>query len=125
MPSDYNKSLIAAATPVKLYEYSLGQKFFDYRNSENLGDVFQGTVNFLFILAYTLSVIFIAVSGVKFMSSAGDKTKLETAKNSLTYSVLALILIFALTLLLNYIIDMFGGGPSYIVPFSSLFLTTP
>lgn len=129
MPSEFSKSYIAATvTPtqsVKLYEYSLGQRLFNYRNQENLGNVFQGTVNFFFILAYVISIIFIAVSGVKFMTSAGDKSKLETAKNSLKYSSLAFILIFLIGNLINYTISMFGGGPSYIVPFSNLFLTTP
>ena len=126
MPLDYKDYLAATVTPsVKIYEYSLGKTFFNFRNQENMGNAFQGTVNFLFYLAFTISIVFIAVSGVKFMSSAGDKSKLETATSSLKYSVLALVLVFLLGQLINYTISIFSGGPSYILPFSSLFLTNP
>lgn len=115
---------VNAASPLS-DEAQLGRSFFEYRTDEDLGNVFQNTVDFFFFLSYVICVIFIAVSGLKFITSAGDKGKLDSAKDSLKYSIIALAGLVLFNLILTYLIQIFGGGTSTIFTPEPLDQTNP
>lgn len=54
-------------------------------------DVIKAVVDTLLYLVGTLSIIFIIWSGFKYITSGGDPEKVKTAKNTLTYAVIGLI----------------------------------
>jgi len=105
------KTVLAASTD---FEKKLGDNFFKFGSGLELKDVIQNTVNFLFNLAYFFSIVFLVFSGVLFITSSGDKSKVETAKNSLKSAVIGLILLITFNLLVNFLVDIFGGSPNYI-----------
>lgn len=68
-----------------------------------------GTVfNILSLVAGILSVIFLVIGGIKYATSEGDSSKLTSAKNTLTYAILGLIISILAPLIASFVI---GRGP--------------
>lgn len=110
-----NSNLISASHPVNpsptpIVEKQLGEKLLNFGTGSNLIDATNSTIVFFWNIAIVLIIVFIVVSGIKFITSTGDKAKVEEAKNSLKYSLIAL----AILLVMNYVIftlfDEFFGG---------------
>ena len=60
------------------------------------------------ILAGTIAVIIIIVSGIKFLLSGGDAKKVEGARKSLTYAIIGLILILSASFIVSLIGQITG-----------------
>ena len=76
----------------------------------NLVGVVQGIVSVFLGLVALAAAIYIVLSGVKFITSGGDEGEAKKAKNGIIYAVIGLIVIGASILIVNLIIDAFGGG---------------
>ena len=64
---------------------------FKYGTQENsLGQLIGNAVNVLIILAFFLFLIYFLIGGLNWISSAGDKSKLEGARDTLTNAVIGL-----------------------------------
>src|SRR3989338_10606446 len=55
-----------------------------------------------------LAVFMIIWSGIQWITSEGDKTKLQAAKTRLTYSIIGLLVIFLSFFIVNIIGTIFG-----------------
>jgi hypothetical protein len=123
MPLDYSNFIAQSSTPVPSgnTERELGKSLLNYGTSENLIDATNSFISFFWDIAIVLIIVFIVVSGLKFITSSGDKVKAEEAKQSLKYSFIALIILILLQLIvLDYFIDLFGGGKTGIIKKPSL-----
>lgn len=69
---------------------------------------FENVVTAAFLFAGIIALIFIILSGIKFLTSGGDPKQLEGAKNTLTYAILGFILIFLSFAILNFISAITG-----------------
>lgn len=126
-----NSNLISASHPVNpsptpIVEKQLGEKLLNFGTESNLIDATNSTIVFFWNITIVLIIVFIVVSGIKFITSTGDKAKVEEAKNSLKYSLIALIIL----VVMNYVIftlfkELFGGGSSAIGSKPVLQRTTP
>ncbi len=58
----------------------------------SLGAIMSVGLNYLLGAGISISVITIILSGIKFMESRGDPKAADSAKNALTYSVVAFLL---------------------------------
>lgn len=65
--------------------------------------VFKLVLNWLLILAGTVALIFVILSGISYITSGGDQKKLENAKHTLTYAILGLIVILAAIFIIRII----------------------
>lgn len=101
----FNTKVLAQA-----YEKSVGNKIINFGSNRNLFDAMNTTADFLFNIGIALTFTFLAVSGVKYLMSAGDKNKTEEAKNSFLYSFLALVILFLINLSIKFIYQLFGAG---------------
>lgn len=70
--------------------------------------VFQNVVVALLSLVGVVSLIFIIVSGYKYMISRGDAKQLESAKHTLYYAVIGLVIVVFSFFLINIIADLTG-----------------
>lgn len=70
--------------------------------------LFQNVVTAAFLFAGIIALIFIILSGIKFLTSGGDPKQLEGAKNTLTYAILGFILILLSFAILNFISGITG-----------------
>jgi heme/copper-type cytochrome/quinol oxidase subunit 2 len=53
--------------------------------------IVQTIINVMLFIVGILSVIMIIFSGIRYITSAGDKSKTESAKNTLVYAVVGLV----------------------------------
>lgn len=60
----------------------------------------------LYILG-ALSVIMIVISGIKYTSSMGDPSSITSAKNTLLYSVIGLVVAIAAYAIVNFVLTQF------------------
>ncbi len=74
----------------------------------NLNYVVGRLLNIGLGVGLVLSVIAIILSGIKFMSSKGDIKAIGDAKNALTWSILALVLILGAFTIVNLLVDITG-----------------
>ena len=65
-------------------------------------------VNFIIILAVAIAPIFIIYAGYLFMTSAGDPTKVKTAKNVIMYVVIGLAVLLLSKGLIMVLISVIG-----------------
>lgn len=73
-------------------------------------DIVKNIVNvFLFVIG-TLSVIMIIHSGFKYTTSRGDAEQVKSAKNTLLYAVVGVIVAILAFAIVNFVLDQFNGG---------------
>lgn len=70
-----------------------------------LEKILQVGLTLAIILALVLTIFFIIFSGIQWITSGGDKQKLQNARNRLTYAIVGLIVV----LLAIFIIRLIGG----------------
>lgn len=73
----------------------------------------QLAINLIFTIGVVLTVIFIIFSGIQWILSGGDKEKVQKARARLTYSIIGLLVIAGAFFIVNIIITLLGGTPSY------------
>ena len=61
---------------------------------EKISTVFKNSYTIMLIIAIVLSLIFIVLGGIQWVTSGGDKTKLEAARNKITWAIIGLIIAF-------------------------------
>lgn len=86
---------------------------------DTTGKIFiQTSLNWLFILASVLAVIFIIYSGISWITSEGDPEKIALARKRLTYSIIGLVVVALAFLIVNVVIRVVGGNPTQLIPIS-------
>lgn len=68
--------------------------------------------------AGALAILFIVIGGVKMITSSGNPKQLESAKKTLTYAIIGLVVILLFSVILNLIANdfigsIFGGASPY------------
>jgi heme O synthase-like polyprenyltransferase len=56
--------------------------------------VFGFIINWLLVFAGVVALVFVIMSGIKYITAGGDQKKLDAAKKTLTYAALGLVIIF-------------------------------
>lgn len=82
----------------KLCKYNLG----------TVADIIKNGITLLFLVATIASLLFLIFGGIKWISSGGDKTKLEEARGMIVASAVGLVITFASYFILNIILELFG-----------------
>lgn len=63
----------------------------------------QVSFSILIIAAILLAIFFILFSGIQWITSGGDKQKLQAARNRLTFAIVGLLIVFLAVLIVNLI----------------------
>jgi cytochrome bd-type quinol oxidase subunit 2 len=69
----------------------------------DVGGVLDSLANILFIFGGAVAVLFIVLGGYRYITSQGERDAVESAKKTLTYAVIGLILVFASFAIFNFI----------------------
>ena len=64
-------------------------------------------VNVLLFIIGTLSVIMIIIGGIRYTASNGDSSLITSAKNTILYAVIGLIVALLAYAIVNFIVDQF------------------
>ncbi len=68
----------------------------------------QNIVNLLFFLIGTIAVIVIIIGGIKFITSDGDASKIKSARETILYSVIGLIVAILAYAIVGFVISRFA-----------------
>ncbi len=71
-------------------------------------DILKASVNYLFIFAIIFALFVIIYSGWLWMTSVGDKQKIASAKQRMTYALVGLIVVFLSFFIINFVTGFFG-----------------
>ena len=74
----------------------------------SLGNVLTQAINFILIIAVVLALVFLIWGGIKWITSGGDKAKVEGARNTIIAAIIGLIIAFLAFFILNVVAGIFG-----------------
>lgn len=77
-------------------------------NFNNVGDVIGKLIVLLLIVAVIVSVFFLIYGGIKWITSGGDKTGVESARNHIIAAIVGLIIALLAFFILNFVGGFFG-----------------
>lgn len=73
------------------------------------GGIFNDVVNFLLFLIGIISVIMIIYGGIQYALSAGESGKVTSAKNTILYAIVGLIVAILAFAIVNFVTSSFGN----------------
>lgn len=72
--------------------------------ANSLTDLFKSIVNVLFFIVGALAVIMLIVGGIMYVVSAGDSKRVESAKNTILYAIIGIVVAAAAGFIVNFVI---------------------
>jgi len=76
-------------------------------DSADLGTNIQTIVNILLFILGAIAVVMIIIGGIKYTTSNGDSAAVTSAKNTILYSVVGLIVAILAYAIVNFVINAF------------------
>lgn len=76
--------------------------------------VIQNLVNFAIAFVGALAVIFIIISGIRYITSGGDPKQVEGAKKTMMYAIIGLIVVILSFFIVNFVATFAGVAGSVI-----------
>lgn len=70
--------------------------------------IFRNSYTIFLILCVIFSLIYMVIGGMQWITSGGDKTKLEAARKRITYAIIGLIVALMSFLIVNILGYLFG-----------------
>ena len=95
----------SAADLIKQGADSTGQQ-----DSRSAGDIAKDVVNIMFFIVGVMAVIMIIWGGIRYVLSAGNSAALTSAKNTIVYSIIGLIIAILAFVIVDFVIGIFAGG---------------
>jgi len=65
-------------------------------------------VTLLFVIAIVISLGFLIYGGIRWIMSGGDKSAVETARNTIVAAIVGLVIVFLSYFILNLVLGFFG-----------------
>ena len=75
-----------------------------------IGPIVGQLVGFIFVVAVILALGFLVYGGIRWITSGGDKTGVETARNTIIAAIIGLIVVFLAYVILNLVLQFLTGG---------------
>ncbi len=81
-------------------------------NDGNFGAVIGAIVIVFFVIAVIIALLWLIIGGIKWITSSGDSSKVEAARNQIIAAVIGLVVVFLSFFILNVLLTVFGveGG---------------
>ena len=74
---------------------------------KSLGSILTTVTNILLFLMGAISVIMIIVGGIRYATSQGDQTQVQSAKNTILYSIVGIVVAILAYAAVNFVISSF------------------
>jgi threonine/homoserine/homoserine lactone efflux protein len=74
------------------------------------GNVLGTFISLFFVIAAIIAVIYLVYGGIKYITSRGDKTEVENARNQIIAAIVGLILVFLAFFLINFVLGFLIPG---------------
>jgi hypothetical protein len=76
----------------------------------DFGKMFSSILNVVMLMAAVLVFAYLIFGGIQWITSGGDKTKAEEARNKITAAIIGLIIVAASYAIINLIVNFLGFG---------------
>ena len=70
----------------------------------------EGIFNVLLFLAGAVAVIVLIIGGIRYVISSGDSGQVQSAKNTILYAVVGLVVVIMAYAIVNFVINQFQGN---------------
>jgi uncharacterized protein YacL len=77
-------------------------------NANNIGAVIGAAVEFILIIAVIIALFFLIWGGVRWITSGGDKAKVESARGTIIAAIIGLVIAFLAFFILSLALSFFG-----------------
>lgn len=77
-------------------------------NGGGLGDQVKTIVNVLLYILGAIAVVMIVIGGIRYTTSNGDSSNIKSAKDTILYSVVGLIVAILAYSIINFVLSSFG-----------------
>ena len=78
------------------------------RSRDGVNDLVRTVIDLLFYAITIIAVIMIIVGGIKYVTSNGDSSKITSAKNTILYSVVGLVVALLAYAIVGFVVNRFG-----------------
>jgi hypothetical protein len=78
------------------------------RLGTNPGKTIQSVVIFLIVLAVIIALMYLLYGGIKWITSRGEKTEVEAARNHIMAAIVGLIVVFVAIFIVSLVMSIFG-----------------
>lgn len=77
-------------------------------NASQFPQLITNIITLLFVIAVIVAIFFLVWGGIKWIMSAGDKAKIESARNTIIGGIVGLILVFLAYFIVQLVAGLFG-----------------
>src|SRR5258708_3316838 len=77
-------------------------------NANNIGSIVGAAVTFVLIIAVLIALFFLIWGGVRWITSGGDKAKVESARGTIIAAIIGLVIAFLAFFILSLALSFFG-----------------
>lgn len=74
----------------------------------DFGGIIGTAVIIIFIIAIVIALLWLVIGGIKWITSSGDSSKVEAARNQIIAAVIGLVIVFLSFFILNFVLTVFG-----------------
>ncbi|MCL5970866.1 MAG: pilin [Patescibacteria group bacterium] len=86
-------------------------------NQQNLlSKVIQFGIQFMFIVAIIIALVFMVLSGIQWITSGGNKEGIQKARQRLIFAIIGLIIVFLAFFVVNIVGGLFGADLLNTIP---------
>lgn len=76
-------------------------------DAPELGDQIKIVVNILLFVLGAIAVVMIVIGGIRYATSGGDQSAITSAKNTILYAVVGLVVAILAYAIVNFVLDAF------------------
>lgn len=80
-------------------------KICDTNSGNSLNKIIALVINIFSIIAGIIAVVMVIVGGLKFITSAGDATKTASARNTILYAILGLVVVAFAQIIVHFVLN--------------------
>ena len=77
-------------------------------NANNIGGIIGAAVTFILIIAVLIALFFLIFGGIRWITSGGDKAKVESARGTIIAAIIGLVISFLAFFILSLALSFFG-----------------
>ena len=96
---------------------ALAQGEYDDLEIQDVFDIISGLACWFYSIAISLTVVFMIITAIKFLTVKGDAAKAAESRKTLMYVFIAIVVIFGVNAIIATVAGAVGAGSSFI-PFS-------
>lgn len=75
---------------------------------DQFGPIISTALNVIIVIAILIAVFFLVWGGIKWITSGGDKAKVESARNTIIAGIIGLVFVFLAYFIISLVTNIFG-----------------